>query len=122
MADECLDRCQEICSLNRLKAQNTVGFSYMLGGDEQSAFVVYKRGEIYAYQNHCPHLGMELNWQPDQFLSFDNHSIQCSLHGALFRIEDGFCYSGPCCGESLNRLKVVICEGNVIICPPDDQQ
>ena len=114
--------CQVICSLNRLKKLKTIGFTYMRDGEEHGAFVVYKGGEICAYQNRCPHVGVELNWQPDQFLSLDGASIQCSMHGALFRIDDGFCHSGPCYGESLKMLKVAICDGNVIICPSDDKQ
>ncbi len=93
----------------------------MREGEEQSAFVVYKSGEVYAYVNRCPHVGVELNWLPDQFLSLDGLSIQCSLHGALFRLEDGFCRSGPCNGESLQSLKVAICGENVIIRKSDKE-
>ena len=111
------DECREICSLNQLKDLKTLGFTYVTDRGEQSAFVVYENGEIYAYQNRCPHVGVELNWQPDQFLSFDGESIQCSMHGAKFRINDGFCHSGPCYGQSLSGLKVAICDETVIICP-----
>jgi len=100
----------------------TIGFTYMNGEEEQSAFVVYKDREIYAYQNSCPHVGVELNWIPDQFLSVDGHSIQCSTHGAQFRIKDGFCHLGPCYGKSLERLEVALCDENVIICPSDEEQ
>lgn len=116
MSSNSLVEGQVICRLNELKESKTIGFTYMQEGEEQSAFVVYKNGEIHAYENRCPHVGVELNWQPDQFLSFDGHSIQCSLHGALFRLEDGFCHSGPCSGKSLQPLKVAICRENVIIC------
>ena len=34
--------------------------------------------------------------------------ILCATHGALFRIEDGHCLSGPCVGESLTPLPVSI--------------
>lgn len=84
MSSDLLEEGQAICRLNELQVSKTVGFSYVRDGEELSAFVVYKNGEIYAYQNRCPHVGVELNWQPDQFLSVDNRSIQCSLHGALF--------------------------------------
>lgn len=115
MSSNSLSEGQVICRLSQLKESKTIGFTYVRDGEEQSAFVVYKNGEIYAYQNHCPHVGVELNWQPDQFLSIDALSIQCSLHGALFRLEDGFCHSGPCSGKSLQPLKVAICGENVII-------
>lgn len=114
--------CQEICSLNQLKKEQTVGFVYRVDGEEQSAFVVFLDDEIYGYKNHCPHLGVELNWQPDQFLTFDGHSILCSMHGAQFRISDGFCHTGPCHGKSLQTVEVAICGENVIICPSDEGQ
>ena len=117
MSQSCPDECQEICELNRLRDLKTVGFTYMQDGVEQSAFLIYEDGEIYAYINRCPHVGVELNWQPDQFLSLDESSIQCSMHGAKFRIKDGFCHSGPCHGQSLQGIRVAICGEIVIICP-----
>jgi nitrite reductase/ring-hydroxylating ferredoxin subunit len=40
--------------------------------------------------------------------------IQCALHGALFRIEDGYCLYGPCQGASLHPLPLRQ-EGAVVI-------
>ncbi|HEA26585.1 MAG TPA: Rieske (2Fe-2S) protein [Ectothiorhodospiraceae bacterium] len=110
-----------ICTVAELQKSKTIGFSYKREGEEQSAFVVYDGGEVYAYENRCPHVGVELNWQPDQFLSLDGFSIQCSLHGAQFRLEDGFCHSSPCSGKSLQPLKVAICAENVIIRQTDKE-
>lgn len=68
--------------------------------------VVRQSGKIYAYENHCPHTGISLNWQPDQFLDITEKYIQCSTHGALFRIDTGLCEWGPCLGQSLRPLTV----------------
>jgi nitrite reductase/ring-hydroxylating ferredoxin subunit len=70
----------------------------------QQGFLVAINGTGYAYLNRCPHTGAPLNWMPDQFLNYENDMIQCALHGALFRIEDGYCLYGPCQGESLRSL------------------
>ena len=31
-------------------------------------FVVRRAGQVYAYKNRCPHRGVPLEWQPNQFL------------------------------------------------------
>ena len=80
-----------------------------------SLFVVRQCGQFYAYENHCPHTGIALNWQPDQFLDFTNQRIQCSTHGALFRIADGFCKWGPCLGKYLRPLNIHIENGTLIL-------
>jgi nitrite reductase/ring-hydroxylating ferredoxin subunit len=67
-------------------------------------FVVRSGDHIAAFVNRCPHTGVNLNWLPDQFLDLDAKYIQCSLHGALFRVEDGLCVWGPCVAQSLQRL------------------
>jgi len=67
----------------------------------QSIVVVRRDGGTYAYLNWCPHLGIELNFQPDVFLDSDNQFIQCANHGALFEIDSGLCLSGPCSGDKL---------------------
>ena len=67
-------------------------------------FLVQKDNHVYAYQNHCPHTGINLNWQPNQFFDITGQLLQCSTHGALFRIHDGLCVRGPCNGASLTPL------------------
>ena len=74
-------------------------------------FVVKKYGEIYVYENTCPHLGIQLEWQPDEFLDSDASIIQCSSHGALFNIESGECLLGPCQGQSLTKIDFSLRDG-----------
>lgn len=69
--------------------------------------------EIFAYQNRCPHRGTTLDWAPDRFMSADGKLLQCATHGALFRIEDGFCVSGPCQGQALAPLCIECVDGDV---------
>ena len=87
--------------------------------DEYSLFVVRRRDRIYAYRNSCPHTGAPLNWQGDRFLSFDGSLIQCSLHGAQFRIEDGICIWGPCVRQRLTPLRAMIEQDLVVLLPED---
>lgn len=81
-------------------------------------FGVRKRGQVYLYENRCPHVGLPLNWQPDQFLDIDAELILCSSHGALFQIENGRCVAGPCPGRSLNPVQYREDNGNIIVTLP----
>ncbi|AZE19538.1 Rieske 2Fe-2S family protein [Pseudomonas chlororaphis subsp. aureofaciens] len=60
--------------------------------------------KVYVYTNRCPHRGVALEWQPDQFLDPSASLIQCATHGALFLIENGECVAGPCAGQSLTAI------------------
>lgn len=88
----------------------------------QSIFLVRRQNKVYAYRNRCPHLGINLEWQPDQFLDADACLIQCAMHGALFIIESGQCISGPCTGQSLTALPCDIENGDIWVQLPDDSE
>ncbi|WP_004578851.1 Rieske (2Fe-2S) protein [Marinobacter nanhaiticus] len=87
---------------------------------ERSGFVICHRGDIYAYLNLCPHLGIELNWLPDRFMDPDNCFIQCATHGALFTVDDGHCIAGPCAGDHLFPLSLHRTGGLIRILAPDE--
>lgn len=57
------------------------------------------------------------NWQGDNFLSLDRNLIQCSLHGALFRIQDGVCVWGPCVRQRLAAVRIAIEHGSLVLLP-----
>lgn len=83
------------------------GQSLSLKALHTSVFAVRKNGQVYLYRNRCPHRGVPLNWQPDDFLD-DSHSlIRCASHGALFTIEDGQCVAGPCAGKELESVACI---------------
>ena len=85
------------------------------GVAKRAVFAVKKNATIYVYENRCPHLGVELEWQEHQFLDPDGALIQCATHGALFLIEDGSCISGPCMGAELTSIKAQLEDGEVWI-------
>lgn len=98
----------KICEYSALV--ETSAKEFKLGVD---AFLINFKKHCYAYENSCPHTKVSLNWQPDQFFSFDGLYLECSLHGALFDPSSGTCVRGPCVGESLNKIKIVIEKGLV---------
>ncbi len=75
--------------------------------DDQALVAVRRDGRVHLYCNHCPHRGVALNWREDDFLDPSGSLLRCSVHGALFLIEDGECVTGPCAGQ---RLQAVPCE------------
>jgi len=74
-------------------------------------FVREKDMTLRAYKNSCPHTGAPLNWTPDQFLTRAGLYIQCSIHGAMFKIETGECFAGPCSGKFLKVLRCIEKDG-----------
>ena len=78
-------------------------------------FVININNNYFAYVNRCPHTGVTLNWQPDQFFDIENHFIQCSTHGAIFRFNDGYCVRGPCVGAKLTNLPLKIEDDEIYV-------
>ena len=75
---------------------------------------VVRRGEaVFGYLDFCPHAGLPLTWELDQYLTADRSLINCRWHGALFRIEDGKCVGGPCMGARLTAWPVEVRDGEL---------
>jgi nitrite reductase/ring-hydroxylating ferredoxin subunit len=76
-------------------------------GDGKNTFgvLLLRRGEqVWAYRNCCPHFSIPLNYEPQTFHCFDGELLMCAHHTAMFRVEDGYCYDGPCMGAHLQAL------------------
>jgi nitrite reductase/ring-hydroxylating ferredoxin subunit len=93
------------------------GFLIGEGAARRDIVVVRRAGELRAYLNACPHQGTPLETFPDRFLNEDGSLFVCSTHGARFRLEDGFCVSGPCAGKSLQAIACTVEDGNVVVRP-----
>ncbi|MHB8474346.1 MAG: Rieske (2Fe-2S) protein [Gammaproteobacteria bacterium] len=105
---------QVLCRAEELAKQETRGFA-AVGVPPRDVFVVLRGESVHAYINSCPHTGAPLDWLPNLFLSADGQLIQCALHGALFRIEDGVCVAGPCAGARLKRQAIEVRHGVVVL-------
>jgi nitrite reductase/ring-hydroxylating ferredoxin subunit len=102
-----------LCHSNEINDPGSKSFEIKYGRKTISLFVVHKDGSFNAYINSCPHTGVNLDWQQDQFLDMDNMFIQCSTHDALFEIDTGNCVAGPCVGDHLQAVKLVIENGQI---------
>ena len=93
-----------LCALADIPDNDARGFRTPRG-----EIIVARQGlAVYGYVNRCPHIGIGLNFQPDVFMDLSYRYLQCANHGALFRVEDGFCLRGPCHGQSLKSVPLVI--------------
>ncbi|MGD9980814.1 MAG: Rieske (2Fe-2S) protein [Hyphomonadaceae bacterium] len=78
--------------------------------------IVTRRGDaIAAFRNKCPHAGYPLQRADGRIVVQQGRYMVCGGHGASFRLEDGACAGGPCNGDPLERITVVIRDGNICV-------
>jgi nitrite reductase/ring-hydroxylating ferredoxin subunit len=81
-----------------------------------TGLIVVRQGDrVYVYENACPHIGTPLDWTPDRFLTADGRRLICATHGAEFTIATGTCISGPCRGDRLTPVNVVVRDGVILL-------
>ena len=85
---------------------STVKFEYQKASGIQSGFAVLFQGKFHAYLNQCRHMPMELDYKPNEFMDDEKEWIVCSTHGAMYHPASGECISGPCRGETLQKLNI----------------
>lgn len=81
--------------------------------DGYEVILVKVADAIHAYRNRCPHVGVGLDWGDGRCLREANQLI-CAMHGALFAADTGRCFSGPCAGDSLERVAVRVEDGRIV--------
>lgn len=105
---------QRICAVNDIEDGESAGFAVEKPDGSKIGIMAIRQGdEVFLYENNCPHIGAPLDFEPGQFLDLDREFIICSTHGALFRIKDGYCISGPCMGDHLTAIEAVVEDGAV---------
>ncbi|QGM47345.1 Rieske (2Fe-2S) protein [Methylocystis heyeri] len=109
-----------VCHVNDVAKRRAVGY-VLARVDENGKTVPFPvvitrfKGKYYGYVNRCPHQGTRLDFEPRQFLDSGLQNLMCGKHGALFDIPTGHCNDGPCKGERLEPVEVVIDNEEVCI-------
>jgi nitrite reductase/ring-hydroxylating ferredoxin subunit len=99
---------QILCRLEDVDDGQSGGYA-LTHNEKLIGVMVIRQGDtVYTYRNSCPHIGTPLDFMPGKFLDKSREHILCSTHGALFRIEDGHCISGPCAGGALTPIKATV--------------
>lgn len=94
-----------LCNIHEIENDSAQSFEI---DDDRVVFAVKKDGKIHVYVNSCPHIGIPLEFLPNDFLDADKRYILCANHGALFEIENGDCIAGPCAGQALEAVPFTI--------------
>ena len=108
MADD-----EHLCALADLDATGAKGVTLGTLPHIREIVVVETARGVRAFANRCPHMYSTLETFPDRFLDETREHLVCSTHGARFRVEDGFCVSGPCQGYSLEPVSIRLEGSNV---------
>lgn len=112
-----IDLERVICRLGDLDEHGARGFTVGEGDWPLRGFVVRCGSEVRGYLNRCPHAGHALDLVPNRFLTADRTLILCSSHGARFEKESGLCLAGPCPGQRLQALPLVVLGDLVMLAP-----
>ncbi len=107
-----------LCRLDEIAEDEARNFRFGGGLALFQLFLVRKAGVVRAYVNQCPHARTPLDWQSEDFFNRSKTMLLCGTHGALFRIEDGYCVRGPCPGQSLVSVPIEIVAGEIRIAEP----
>jgi nitrite reductase/ring-hydroxylating ferredoxin subunit len=105
----------QLCSFDDLKDGEARGFA--VEGLRRKVVIVRKNGSVYGYLDSCPHYagGTPMAWKTNAYLDDEGGHIACHSHGALFEIETGECVLGPCLGQSLKKVPLMIVAGGGIV-------
>jgi nitrite reductase/ring-hydroxylating ferredoxin subunit len=71
--------------------------------------------QVFGYVNKCPHDGVNLDWERNQFLDPNGIRLMCGKHGALFELGTGMCMDGPCKGRSLTPVALTVLEDDICV-------
>ncbi len=109
-------RPTRVCQLRDLDEVRVVAAGRLEDGRPREVIVLQNTaGEPRAYVNRCEHLPIPLDGGSRRFLSADGTHLACGTHGALFRLDDGYCTEGPCTGASLETVPLRVDEDGWIV-------
>ena len=109
-----------ICPAKDFPNRRGRAFSLLRAGEDGREipwhiFIVRWDKKVYGYVNRCPHNGVNLDWETDQFLEQGSNRIICGKHGSLFELETGKCIEGPCQGQSLEPVSLSVLDGDICV-------
>jgi nitrite reductase/ring-hydroxylating ferredoxin subunit len=97
-----------LCREDELAEGESRGFDPWNEGHDTVLLVRYG-GSVHGWRDACPHHGgTPMAWRKDAYLNADRTRIVCAAHGAEFDIETGVCTLGPCLGQRLQPLTLVV--------------
>jgi nitrite reductase/ring-hydroxylating ferredoxin subunit len=115
-----MDELFVICATNEIEDGIATGFVLMRADESGEAgpwpiLITRKGNNFYGFENRCPHEHSRLDTTPGQFMDEEGNFIACGNHNALFDLDTGKCFIGPCQGQHLTPIKLVIDDGDVCV-------
>jgi nitrite reductase/ring-hydroxylating ferredoxin subunit len=107
-----------LCPLADLPEVGAKRFDFREEDAMFSAFVIRRGEAVFGYVDSCPHNGWPLAAIEDRYLTREKDLILCAAHGALFRIEDGYCIAGPCVEGRLTAWPVAVVGADIVTTEP----
>jgi nitrite reductase/ring-hydroxylating ferredoxin subunit len=110
-----------ICAMSDIPSQKAKGFHLAIIGEDGVEkpwpIVVVRWGkQVFGYVNKCPHDGVNLDWERNQFLDPNNGiRLMCGKHGAVFELGTGVCVEGPCKGRSLIPVNLAVIDNDICV-------
>jgi nitrite reductase/ring-hydroxylating ferredoxin subunit len=104
-----------LCRLDELAATGAKEIVRQDGESRATIFVVMYEGRVYSYVNSCPHARLPLNWSDGVFFDSSGRHLLCANHSARFDVASGQCVRGPCHGQSLTPVAVMIDGESVVL-------
>ena len=109
-----------ICSMSDIPSRKARGFQLMTVADDGTKspwpIIVVRWGrQVFGYVNKCPHNGVNLDWERNQFLDPNGTRLLCGKHGSLFDIGTGACVDGPCNGQGLAPIALTVIDDDICV-------
>ncbi|CAN5243409.1 Rieske 2Fe-2S domain-containing protein [soil metagenome] len=109
-----------ICETRDVQEEEVRGFTLARLDDDGAQqpwpiLITRKGGRYFGYENACPHEGSRLDTAPGEFMDEEGNFIACGKHKAMFDLDSGHCFIGPCQGKALVPLTLIIDDGDICI-------
>lgn len=109
-----------ICRTNEIEEEQGHGFCLAIrtetGESKPWHILITRKGSrFFGFENACPHTGNRLDVTPGEFMDEDRNFLTCGRHRAQFDIDTGRCFIGPCQGQNLKPVMLVIDDGDVCV-------
>jgi nitrite reductase/ring-hydroxylating ferredoxin subunit len=104
-----------LCRMSELGPREARAFQFREGHFRYEIFIQRWDDAVYAYRDSCPHLRLPLDYRHGVYLDFEERHIRCAHHGALFRVDDGYCVDGPCKGRYLTPVAIQVNGDDIVV-------
>jgi len=85
-------------------------------GEQRFSVLLARRGDaVFAFENVCPHARYPLERPDGRVVVQQERYLVCSMHGASFEMSSGACAGGPCNGDGLTGVAIIVRDGVVLV-------